>query len=94
MRQDLVRLHGVEETRRYLEETADDYVELRVDPREFRPLDSGRLLVLGRWRGRARGGATPFGTPAAMIVELRDDKVTRLRAFMDEQQALEAAGAE
>jgi len=68
-------------------------VELRVDAHEFRSLDPDRLLVLGRWRGRARGGSTPFGTPMAMIVELREDKVARLRAFMDEQQALDAAGA-
>jgi ketosteroid isomerase-like protein len=92
LRQDVIRLHGVEEVRGYLEETADAYVELRVEPREFRPLDRGRLLVIGRWQGRASGGTTAFGTPVALIVELRGEKVSRLHAFMDEQQALEAAG--
>lgn len=92
IRQDVVELHGREEARRYLEETASEYADLRLDPREFRALDPGRLLVVGRWQGRARGGTTPFGTPLALIVELRDGLVTRLRGFMDEQQALEAVG--
>jgi ketosteroid isomerase-like protein len=92
LRQDVIRLHGVEEVRGYLEETADAYVELRVEPREFRPLDQDRLLVTGRWQGHVSGGTTPFATPVGLIVELRGEKVSRLHAFMDEQQALEAAG--
>ena len=91
LRQDVVKLHGREETQRYLEETSGEYVELSVLPREFRRLDADRLLVVGRWQGRASGGTTPFGTPVALIVELRDGKVFRLRGFMDEQQALDAA---
>jgi ketosteroid isomerase-like protein len=93
MRQEMVTLHGTDEARGYLERTAEDYVELRIDPREFRPLDAGRFLVLGRWTGRASGGATPFGTPLAMIIVVREGKVAQIRAVMDEQQALEAAAA-
>jgi ketosteroid isomerase-like protein len=93
IRREVVKLRGLEETRRYLEQIASDYVELRVDPREFRRLDGDRLLVVGRWQGRASGGTTPFGTPLALIVELREGRVASLRGFMDEQQALEATGA-
>src|SRR6185436_4316334 len=50
LRQDVLKLHGREETQRYLEETAGEYVELSVDAREFRPLDDNRLLVVGRWQ--------------------------------------------
>src|SRR5881409_582158 len=90
LRQDVLKLHGRDEARRYLEETAGEYVELRFDPRQFRRLDRGRLLVAGRWHGRASGGTTPFGTPLSLIVELREGKLLRLHGFMDEQQALEA----
>ena len=94
MRQDVVRLKGREAVRHYLEDVAGQYVELRLDPREFRRLDHGRLLAIGRWQGRASGGTTPFGSPLALIVELREGKVARLHGFMDEQQALEAARRE
>lgn len=94
LRQDVVKLHGRDEIALYLKETADEYVEMRVVPRQFRLLDHGRLLVVGRWQGRASGGTTPFGTPMAMIVELRAGKVSRMRAFMDEQQALDAVGGD
>jgi ketosteroid isomerase-like protein len=89
---DVIATHGHAEVRRYLEEIAADYTELRAEPREFRPLSNGRLLVLGYWQGQVRGGTTHFGTPFAVIVEVRGDKVARLRAFFDEQQALDAAG--
>lgn len=91
IRQDVVRLKGREAVRHHLEKIADEYVELRLDPSEFRRLDHGRLLVIGRWQGRVSGGTTPFGTPLALIIELRDGKVARLHGFMDGQQALEAA---
>lgn len=83
---------GRDEVREYLEEITDEYSELRLEPREFRSLSHGRMLVVGRWRGQVRGGTTPFGTPFAAIIELRGSKVARLRGFMDLEQALEAAG--
>lgn len=89
--QGAVKLSGHEEARRYLKAIASEYIELRLLPREFRSLDRGRLLVIGRWQGRAHGGGTPFGTPLALILELREGKVACLRGFMDEQLALEAA---
>jgi ketosteroid isomerase-like protein len=92
IRRGVVSVRGRDEARQYLEEITDEYLELQLEPREFRSLSNGRLLVVGRWRGQLRGGTTPFGTPLAVIIELRDGKVARLRGFMDIQQALEAAG--
>ena len=65
------------------------YDELRLDLRELRDLGGDRFLVLGRWRGQLRGGS-PFGAPLASIVEVRDGRVSRLRGFMDERDALAA----
>jgi ketosteroid isomerase-like protein len=86
-----VGLHGHDEVRAYLDEMASQYTELVLTPREVRELGTERFLVFGVWRGRVRDG-TKFGTPLASIVELRDGKVTKLRGFLDEEQALAAAG--
>lgn len=88
---DLVKLHGHDEVRQYLDEISGEYVELQVDPREFRALDRARVLITGYWRGRISGGTTPFGTPLALIAELHEDKLARLHGSMDEQAALEAS---
>jgi ketosteroid isomerase-like protein len=88
----VVTLHGHAEVRRYLDEMSKEYTELVLTPGDLRELAPERFLVFGVWRGRVRGG-TPFGTPLASIIELRDGKVVRLRGFLDEQQALSAAQA-
>jgi hypothetical protein len=84
---DVVKLHGHDEVRQYLDEISGEYVELQVDPREFRALDPIRVLITGFWQGRISGGTTPFGTPLALIAELSEDKLARLHGSMDEQAA-------
>ena len=84
----IVRFHGRSEVRCYIEEIARRYDELRLEISELRELGDGRFLVLGRWRGQARGG-TPFGAPLATILDMRDDLICRMRAFMDEREALD-----
>ena len=91
VRGDVVRLHGQDEVRRYLDEISGEYVELHLDPREFRALDQDRVLITGHWTGRVSGGTTPFGTPLALIAELREGRLARLHGFMDDQAALEAS---
>jgi ketosteroid isomerase-like protein len=88
----VVSLCGRTEVSTYLDEMAKEYTELVLTPQEVRELAPRRVLVLGVWRGRVRGGS-PFGTPLAAIIELRDGKVMRMRGFMDEQQALAAEEA-
>lgn len=87
-----VSFHGRDQVRRYLGEMAAEYTELELTPHEVRVVDPGRFLVLGVWRGRV-GAGTRFGTPLATIIELRDNRVSRVRGFLDEQQALAAVGS-
>jgi ketosteroid isomerase-like protein len=84
-----VSLSGHAELRSYLEEAGAEYTELVLEPDEVRELSRGHFLVLGTWHGRVQGG-TRFGTPLAALMDVRDDKVVRLRGFLDEQQALAA----
>jgi ketosteroid isomerase-like protein len=88
----MVSLHGRDEVRTYLDEMAEEYTELELTPRELRELAPGRFLVLGVWQGRVRGG-TRFGAPLATIIEVHEGKVARVRGFLDEEQALAAAGS-
>lgn len=84
-----VALRGHAALRSYLEQASGEYDELRLTPGEIRGLGPGSVLVLGRWSGRLRGG-TRFGAPLATILTIADGRVTRLRGYMDEQQALDA----
>jgi hypothetical protein len=88
-----VTLHGHTELREYLEQAADEHHELRLEPGEVRDLGGERFIVFGRWRGQGLGG-TPFGAPLAAILAFKGGRVLRLRGFMDQPQALDAARSE
>ncbi len=90
MQHTVMKLKGHDEVRRYLEETTSEYDELGVEAREFRDLGGSRFLMVGWWHGSPRG-ATPFGTPVAAVLDVRGEKVSKLRAFFDEQLAIDAA---
>ena len=57
-------------------------------------LDAGddRVLVLLRVRGRGKGSGADFDTGAGWLLTLREARVVRVDAYLDRQEALEAAG--
>jgi ketosteroid isomerase-like protein len=75
----------------YLREIGETWEELRVFGVEFRDLGD-RVLVLGRAEGRGRGSGVPVATSHAFVVELRGDKMWRVRTYLDHGEALRAAG--
>ena len=75
-----------------LAETFEDWEWVRMDPQDLRDLGD-RIVVLGRIAAQAKGGpATEVA--AAWLIKLRDDKAIRVEFFLDQQQALDAAGLE
>jgi len=88
----VMRLNGHDEVRRYLEQTAGEYEELHLESKEIRECGGGRYLMLGSWQATLRKTQTRFGTPMGLVFDMRDGEVTRLRAFFDEQLAIDAAG--
>ena len=64
-----------------LELMADEIIEVR-----------SRLLVLGHVRARGVGSGVELDQPCAWIVEFRDDKLMRVRAYLDLKAAREAVG--
>jgi ketosteroid isomerase-like protein len=85
--------HGHDGVQEWFEEMKRDWTSFEVRPEQFRDLGDGRVLVLGSWRARGRGGEVLLDFPqAAWLVQYRKEKVVRLRTFTDRQEALEAAG--
>ncbi len=81
-------LQGIET---YLGEIRDTWEDLCMVGGELRDLGD-RVLWLGRTEGRGRGSGVPVDTPLAVIYDIRGGKVSRARAYLDHDEALQAAG--
>lgn len=90
----VVKLTGHEEVRRYVEQTVTEYTEVAVEIKETRDLGGGRFLIIGRQDATPRAGTTPIATPVGSVLDIRDGKVARVRAFFDVQMAVDAAGVD
>lgn len=82
---------GREGLARYFSEAEETWSELNVSGEEFHDLGD-RVLVLGRMEGQGRTSGVRVDTPYTMIVEFREGKVSRSRAYLDHAEALRAAG--
>ncbi len=82
---------GHDGVREWLRDTDDAFAERGVEVFEVRDLGN-RLVARGRTRfvGRASGVATE--SALAWVVDFKNGKVTRLRSYLDPNEALEAAG--
>ena len=75
---------GLGEVRRNIFDPLDEewWDEFSADPDEF--LDAGReVVVLGRYRGRAKGTGKQLDGPFVHIWTLEGDKAIRFRQFLD-----------
>src|SRR5680860_1058092 len=87
MAETVLKLKGHAEVRRYLEQTAGEYEELRVESREISARGQGRFLMIGRWHGTARKTRSRFGTPMGAVFDFADGRVTRLLLVEEGAQA-------
>jgi hypothetical protein len=60
-------------------------------PRRFCDLDD-RVLMLGRIEGRGRGSHAWIDSPTGTIFEFLNGKMSRVRTYLDQGEALRAAG--
>jgi ketosteroid isomerase-like protein len=82
---------GMEGIVHALQVWADAWGEWQIEINEF--VDAGeRVLVQGKQWGRGKDTGVAVEQPLCLVYLLRDKKVIEVRAFFDEQQALEAAG--
>ena len=82
---------GREGIEAYFEVVSDTWEEFQVVPDGFRDLGD-RVLVLGRAEGRGRSSGVRVDTPLGTVVEFRDGKMSRIRAYLDHDEASRAAG--
>ena len=83
---------GIEAVRQTFEVwDAETWEETRLNPQEF--IDAGRqVVVLQHELRRGRSSGVEVESETAVLFELRDGRVMRIQGFMDQEQALEAAG--
>ena len=82
---------GHEGVRELLRDTDETLAEIHVEFSEIR--DPGdRIVATGHihTRGKASGAVTE--SPLGYVADFRDGKVTRIRTYLDPEEALEAAG--
>ncbi|HZO49189.1 MAG TPA: nuclear transport factor 2 family protein [Gaiellaceae bacterium] len=82
---------GLAEVRRHVFDPLDRdwWTEFAAEPHEF--VDGGdQVVVLGRYRGVARGTGKRLDVPFAHVWTLRDGKAVRFRQFLDTAGWVEA----
>ena len=81
---------GLDGVRQALTDVAAEFEELRNDPRHFTEIGE-RVVISGRLVAIERAGGLRVDIPGAWLAEMRDGKVSYVRAFPDEDAATEAA---
>jgi ketosteroid isomerase-like protein len=79
--------------RRFHADALETFAELRVDARDFRDADD-LVVVLGELTGKGTTSGAPFAAPLAWLFEVQDRNIVRGHDYLDQHQALEAAGLE
>lgn len=65
----------------------------RAEPEEFRSLDDGRLLVVGRYRGEGRFGGGPLDAPFVHLLGFTASRISSLTQYTDTARWAQALGA-
>lgn len=82
---------GHEGLRRFRAELLQTFAEMRVDPTAIR--DTGdHVVVLGEFRATGATSGAPFAASMAWLFEVQHGLVVRGRDYLDQQEALKAAG--
>jgi ketosteroid isomerase-like protein len=77
--------------RRMLGDLYETFSEVHIEMSEFRDLGDG-VLAIGRTRNRGKASGVETETPLALVTEIRDGKTISIRAYLDREEALGAAG--
>jgi ketosteroid isomerase-like protein len=82
---------GHEGVREWMQEMYEAFGELHIDIAEIRDLGD-RLIAIGRIRTRGEASRAETESPFAWVIETKNGKATRVRGYLDPNDALEAAG--
>ena len=82
---------GREGIEAYFGSVSDAYEETSLHGEEFRDL-GGSLLVVFEIEARGRGSGVPIAGREIAVVDFRDGKISRIRGYFNNGEALRAAG--
>jgi ketosteroid isomerase-like protein len=82
---------GREELEAYFRELHDTWEEVRLVAEESRDLGDV-VLIFVRVEGRGRGSGVPVSAHQALAYDFRGRRISRLRAYLDRDEALRSIG--
>jgi ketosteroid isomerase-like protein len=85
---------GKEAIRRFFTDMSDTSPDFRIVVERVEPIGDDRVLGFLRISatGRASGIPAAVDTPTGNVYEIVDGRISRLRIFLDRDEALDAAG--
>src|SRR2546421_8540749 len=82
---------GREGIERFYAMLSESWEEFRSVVDDYRDLGD-RVLLLGRNTARGKGSGVTVEAPTAAVLDFRDGKVSRIRLYLDQSEALRVAG--
>ena len=86
------KYQGHDGVRRWVTQLLELAPDYWITIEELRPVGDTGYVMVGRQGGTAGEQKLPFDAPMALVGELRDGLVVRVRAYEDGEAAFEAAG--
>jgi ketosteroid isomerase-like protein len=93
----LIAVRGLAEMARNWRQWLDAWHDFRMEAEDFRELDRERVLILHRYAGRAKASGVSLEqvpAKAAIVLHIRDGKVTKLVGYNYRDNAFAALGLE
>jgi ketosteroid isomerase-like protein len=84
--------HGREGARQAMSEWVEEWDEYEMQLERYLQAGEGRVAVLWRERGRARGSGVPIAQSGITLFTLRDGLVAEIRPCVDRARVLEELG--
>jgi ketosteroid isomerase-like protein len=84
--------HGHEGLRRWWQDVAEAFDEIRFEVERLIDVDDERVLSVQRVVGRFRHTGIPIDTPWASLFWVRDGRIARAVGYASPKRALKAAG--
>jgi ketosteroid isomerase-like protein len=82
---------GHEGLRRLLAEMGEEWARFEIHPDAYREIGDC-VLLLAHFELRGRASGVEASAPAAWVCECRGGKITRIRAYSDQEEALGVLG--
>ena len=83
---------GIDGVRHFLTEWLSLWTDSEAGVDQILAAPDDRVVVLTRQRGKGRESGLPMSMEWAQLISVRNGKITRVDAYDDRQEALEAAG--